>query len=692
MPKRALGNLQNLGTYASGVTKKTRQQKNGKAQKENVPVRSHCFHRFQYHANSSAQPPDCNNTAEILFVNPLVNPEATILFLTTPDEDDDGNCPAGDIVSESQHLRDEDMDMDLGEDDDDIFIEVDTPVIEDELGDLSGSSDMSREGSWQPPDVVQAEAALKDLKKILKPPRTSGQGYKDPKLDAWTRKRLEAIETFLGHYTNPQSPAYDTWTTASLLTAVGKGKTTWFARNLRAIAKPYVLFRISDPVVNPYYGRQSRSRLEDQDMANEIHEYLQTIESGHVRAQDIVNYLDKPDVQSRFGMKRGVSLATAKRWLTKMEYRWTKNFKGQYMDGHERGDVVWYRQNIFLKRWMEMEDRMRTWDEKDSSSSTPNSLSDCATLQHRQTVAWHHDESVFYANDHRTSRWVHKDASPKPYTKGEGVSVMVSDYVSADYGFLRSPDGKESARVLFKLGKSRDGYFTNDDVLAQTEVAMTIASKHFPDDDHIFIFDNATTHLKRPDNALSARKMPKFPPKEGTNWGLEVMEKDPFGKMTFDSHGKPLKIKVRMSDGKFGNGSPQPLYFPDGHPRAGIFKGMKVILEERGYNVTGLRAECPKFECRKDADHCCCRRLLYNEPDFTSVKSSLELACEAKGFEVLFLPKFHCELNFIEQVWGHGKRVYKQYPPSPKEEDLLRNVVNALESVSVEQMRKYVGP
>ena len=123
-------------------------------------MRSHCFHRFQYHANSSAQPPDCNNTAEILFVNPLVNPEATILFLTTPDEDDDGNCPAGDIVSESQHLRDEDMDMDLGEDDDDIFIEVDTPVIEDELGDLSGSSDMSREGSWQPPDVLHSRALM----------------------------------------------------------------------------------------------------------------------------------------------------------------------------------------------------------------------------------------------------------------------------------------------------------------------------------------------------------------------------------------------------------------------------------------------------------------------------------------------------------------------------------------------------
>ena len=426
-------------------------------------------------------------------------------------------------------------------------------------------------------------------------------------------------------------------------------------------------------------------------MANEIHEYLQTIESGHVRAQDVVDYLDKPDVQSRFGMKKGVSLATAKRWLRKMEYRWTKNFKGQYVDGHERADVVWYRQNVFLKRWTEMEDQMCTWDE-DSSSSSSNSPSGPAALYHCRTVTWHHDECVFYANDRRTSRWVHKDASPKPYMKGEGVSVMVSDYVSADYGFLRSLDGKESARVLFKLGKSRDGYFTNDDILAQTDVAMTIVSKHFPDNHHIFIFDNATTHLKRPDDSLSARKMPKFPPKEGTNWGVEVTVKDPFGKITFGPDGKPRKIKVKMSDGKFSDGSPQPLYFPDGHQRAGIFKGMKVILEEHGYDVAGLRAECPKFECPKDVDRCCCRRLLYNEPDFAIVKSSLELACEAKGCNVLFLPKFHCELNFIEQVWGHAKRVYRQYPPSPKEEDLLRNVVNALESVSVEQMRKYVGP
>lgn len=131
----------------------------------------------------------------------------------------------------------EDEDEDFGEDDDDIFIEADTPglgmpTIEDDLGNLSGSSNMSQESLWQPPDIVQAEAALKDLKMILKPPRTSGRGYRDSKLGAWTRERLEAMEIFLGHYTNPQSPAYNAWTAASLLAAAGKGKSTWFARNL----------------------------------------------------------------------------------------------------------------------------------------------------------------------------------------------------------------------------------------------------------------------------------------------------------------------------------------------------------------------------------------------------------------------------------------------------------------------------
>ncbi|KAF8236176.1 hypothetical protein L208DRAFT_1253078, partial [Tricholoma matsutake] len=44
------------------------------------------------------------------------------------------------------------------------------------------------------------------------------------------------------------------------------------------------------------------------------------------------------------------------------------------------------------------------------------------------------------------------------------------------------------------------------------------------------------------------------------------------------------------------------------------------------------------------------------------------------GFQILFLPKFHCELNIIKQCWGHAKRQYQIFPPSSKEDDLEWNV------------------
>ncbi|OJA08883.1 hypothetical protein AZE42_12262 [Rhizopogon vesiculosus] len=89
------------------------------------------------------------------------------------------------------------------------------------------------------------------------------------------------------------------------------------------------------------------------------------------------------------------------------------------------------------------------------------------------------------------------------------------------------------------------------------------------------------------------------------------------------------------------------------------------------------------------AQRCCFRRMLYNEPDFTNIKSTLELTCESPEISVLFLAKFHCELSFIEQCWGHAKRTYRLRPPSTSEEALEKNPVDVLESVTVEQMRRY---
>jgi len=73
--------------------------------------------------------------------------------------------------------------------------------------------------------------------------------------------------------------------------------------------------------------------------------------------------------------------------------------------------------------------------------------------------------------------------------------------------------------------------------------------------------------------------------------------------------------------------------------------------------------------------------LLSKQDDFHFQKSLLEQKLKAKGHMCVFLPKFHCELNFIEQCWGRAKSVYRTYPPSSREEDLESNTLKALASI-----------
>jgi hypothetical protein len=396
--------------------------------------------------------------------------------------------------------------------------------------------------------------------------------------------------------------------------------------------------------------------LDDEDLATTIHLHLQSL-GPWIRAQDVVDFINKPETKAQFGLIKSISLSTATRWMKRLGYRWTLSPGGQYVDGHERKDIVDYRQKGFLPRWMSIEERTRKWKEDWIDEEVGEQP------QNRRVVVWFHDESTFYANDRRKLRWVHKNETAVPRPKGEGASLMVADFVSADYGWLCSPDKTKEARVFFKAGKNREGYFTNTDILSQTTTAMDILAEFYPNNEHKFVFDNATTHTARSDSALSARRMPKGTKVVGEFWGAVVPVLDDDGNQVYmrDNNGKltrkPAKMKIHMDNATFEDGSPQPLYFPDDHPISpGCFKGMAVLLEERGLvKESKLRYECPGFKCKPGMTDCCCRRALYTQPDFVAVESLLETHARVRGFEVLFLPKFHCELNFIEQCWGYAK-------------------------------------
>ena len=80
-------------------------------------------------------------------------------------------------------------------------------------------------------------------------------------------------------------------------------------------------------------------------------------------------------------------------------------------------------------------------------------------------------------------------------------------------------------------------------------------------------------------------------------------------------------------------------------------------------------------------------KLLAAQPDFAFVKNWLQTVVEASGHVQVFLPKFHCELNFIEMIWGYTKAALRKRCKNSFE-DLKLNLPLQLESVPIDFIRR----
>jgi hypothetical protein len=240
---------------------------------------------------------------------------------------------------------------------------------EDDGEDDNGSEDgeeNARNRSWkshQPPSIDAARQALADLNLILKPPCPKGGGFKECRLPLQLRTRLEWIAGFLYVYVDDKSKYGKgsnnaRWIASSLHCAHAQQSNPHQAKNLRKWAKAFIKDRDALPVSKN--GTPRNSQIDDQDIAAEIAIHLQSL-GPYVRALDIVHYVAIPEVKKRLGIKKTISVATAQRWMKKMGYRWTKKPSGQYMDGHERDDVVYYHQSVFLPAWAELDHHTRQW-------------------------------------------------------------------------------------------------------------------------------------------------------------------------------------------------------------------------------------------------------------------------------------------------------------------------------------------
>ena len=154
---------------------------------------------------------------------------------------------------------------------------------------------------------------------------------------------------------------------------------------------------------------------------------------------------------------------------------------------------------------------------------------------------------------------------------------------------------------------------------------------HGPDYQALIMVDNSQGHSVWPKDALR----------------VQNMNLNPGGKVP------------HIHDGWFthdGMQVLQPIVFPPNHPTfPNQPKGMKVVLQERGLWHPRILLTCRVPKCNSTSTSCCATQILEHQPDFLDQKSLVQETIEAAGHLCIFLPKFHCELNFIEYFWGAVK-------------------------------------
>jgi hypothetical protein len=169
---------------------------------------------------------------------------------------------------------------------------------------------------------------------------------------------MEGMQSLLNLYTNMNLKTYDQWGSSTMQAAilVGRGK------HCMGVLCQLTCQFINDRtvlLVNPY-GDWNTSMLVDEDLTSDINLHLQEL-GKEISAQKLVHFLARDEVKQKYGISWPISERTAQHYLKALGYWFMAPKKGQYSDGHERKDVVWYRDTVFLPRWREIQPQMENW-------------------------------------------------------------------------------------------------------------------------------------------------------------------------------------------------------------------------------------------------------------------------------------------------------------------------------------------
>ncbi|KAF9254123.1 hypothetical protein L218DRAFT_1055222, partial [Marasmius fiardii PR-910] len=407
----------------------------------------------------------------------------------------------------------------------------------------------------------------------------------------------------------------------------------------------------------------SQTLLSDENTRKACRDWLSGQKVGTVTPKAFQQALIN-NIFPQLNIDKSLSIRTAHHWLIRLGWRLTQLWKGVYMDGHEREDVVKYRNEVFLPIMVEYERRMAWWELTDDALTH---IPPVLRLDEKEIIPQFHDESTFHMNDFRMTAWL-AEGQTVLQKKGRGRFGHVSEFINQENGRLICKDANgnitRQARRIIYPGANGDAWWDTKQLLEQVKEAISIFNEAHPGCTALFIFDQSSAHASLAPDALCAFEMNK------SDGGAQRKQKDTI-------------IPQSNPDPQF-QGQIQTMTLPDGKA-----KGLQRVLEERGFRVREMRTKY-KPVCPTSNTDCCMARLLSKQDDFTHQISMLETLIKELGHECLFLPKFHCELNPIEMYWGWCKYRYRE-EPKPTFTTAKEVMIKWLDACPAEVIQKFIN-
>ncbi len=288
-----------------------------------------------------------------------------------------------------------------------------------------------------------------------------------------------------------------------------------------------------------------------------------------------------------------------------------------YIDGHERDDVVTYRQGTFIPTLLRYKERANvhlydpaagSWAAREAKLGPGDS----------RVVFVNQDETLCYSADGLKGMW-EEIGKPQIRPKSKGDSIHVSAFIDSEGNLLS----------VKTIEPKDDGMWSLPQLEQQTREMLAEFERLHPDCIAVVLLDNSTIHAKRVRAKADARALSNAAAQPDDALSVTDMALKPGGQQSTvmrdtEFNGKPQSMTFREGDTVLYDFSltigDQSLSFASGQvvsnvdaatcKLVGVAKGMRQVLMERGRWLNHLKRDCKagirRHSAKADGTEACC--------------------------------------------------------------------------------------